>query len=640
MAEYIYDPFGRRVAETVWLDGSTSVQRRYLYAGPRVLEVREVTAVDEPLVKRNIWSPEGIDTILRSDELATSGLRSGDLVSFYFTTDNMGSPSAALITSGVDGSGNIVTEVAERYLYGPDGQLFSVGESCRRADIDCDGMVGASDLVLVRNAYSATPPENAREDICGNGTLVPDNVIDDYDLACVRDELGKPALALYLDDEAVSDPLAADLPKPKMRLGLHGLPVDEATGLVFARARYYHPTLGRWLSRDPKGYVDGGNLYEAFGSNNARYADPMGTLLEEIVNYWVNDRFLTNEEIDLATTRGGVGLENQRSRLLRDAKDAVGALVDPQALLLAPRGFEEGYRQPAIQATANRFNSIIAAQVEAEADIESVSSQYSLVVYFAGDMTGVTQFLEGLFGVDLATNQMLGRGERIRRTVQGGSTVTTIALGPKALRNARARTVQIATRSRVMANIAESRAGRAASNFEGFAAREAARAGSNFGRSRLSSTVETLFEDALTIDAAEASGMMAAKSEKIWNPLTGPGPLGADVAKTFRSATYVERVLPEEAVLYRVYGGKAGRLSPYWTRTRPAGPLQAQMDSALLPEWGNAATNVAAIRVPAGTTIYEGAVAPQVGKFGTPSLLGGGNQVYIPRVDPSWFVSP
>jgi hypothetical protein len=61
------------------------------------------------------------------------------------------------------------------------------------------------------------------------------------------------------------------------------------------------------------------------------------------------------------------------------------------------------------------------------------------------------------------------------------------------------------------------------------------------------------------------------------------------------------------------------------------------MDSALNPAWGNTAEQVATIRVPAGATIYEGATESQALSSGG-SLLGGGNQVYIPRVDPSWLV--
>jgi hypothetical protein len=124
----------------------------------------------------------------------------------------------------------------------------------------------------------------------------------------------------------------------------------------------------------------------------------------------------------------------------------------------------------------------------------------------------------------------------------------------------------------------------------------------------------------------------AANSARHWNPLNGPGPLGNKVAATFRGASYTESVTSEATTLYRVHGGKASELGPYWTRTAPAGPLQSQIDSALLPEWGNTAQNVSRIQVPSGTRIFEGFAAPQGG------LVGGGNQVFIPHVDPSWII--
>lgn len=132
--------------------------------------------------------------------------------------------------------------------------------------------------------------------------------------------------------------------------------------------------------------------------------------------------------------------------------------------------------------------------------------------------------------------------------------------------------------------------------------------------------------------AAESVGGIRTAEGVVYNGITGPGPLGADVASTFRSGSYLETVTSQETLLYRVYGGKAGPLSKYWTRTTPSGPLQATTDSALLPKWGNTAQSIATIRVPAGTTIYEGAAAGQGG------LVGGGSQVVIPRVNPRWLV--
>jgi hypothetical protein len=111
-----------------------------------------------------------------------------------------------------------------------------------------------------------------------------------------------------------------------------------------------------------------------------------------------------------------------------------------------------------------------------------------------------------------------------------------------------------------------------------------------------------------------------------------PGPLEAEVGETFRSASYTARTLAQPVELYRVYSDPDRMLGPYWSRTPPSGPLQATIDSALLPEYGNEATRVIHIRVPPGETIFEGYAARQR------LQLGGGSQVYLLRVDPSWEV--
>ncbi|MDC8445886.1 MAG: hypothetical protein LV471_08200, partial [Nitrosomonas sp.] len=116
---------------------------------------------------------------------------------------------------------------------------------------------------------------------------------------------------------------------------------------------------------------------------------------------------------------------------------------------------------------------------------------------------------------------------------------------------------------------------------------------------------------------------------------TNPGPLDDATAATFRSGSYTATTVSKTTTLHRVYGGSAGKLGHYWTRTKPSGPLQSQLDSALAPQWGNTAQHVVNIRVPKGTTIFEGAAAPQ--STGVGQILGGGNQVYIPRVDPKWI---
>ncbi|MFH0725198.1 MAG: RHS repeat-associated core domain-containing protein, partial [Pseudomonadota bacterium] len=110
-----------------------------------------------------------------------------------------------------------------------------------------------------------------------------------------------------------------------------------------------------------------------------------------------------------------------------------------------------------------------------------------------------------------------------------------------------------------------------------------------------------------------------------------PGPLAADIANTFRSGTYTARTLDKPTTLYRVIGDTGNPAGSYWSRAKPQGPLQSVIDSALDQNWGNTATHVVEAKIPAGTRIYEGAAAAQRG------LVGGGNQIYIPRVNQNWI---
>jgi RHS repeat-associated protein len=82
------------------------------------------------------------------------------------------------------------------------------------------------------------------------------------------DTAGDPATEWDADPDNASD--------VDNRLLYCGYRFDSETGLYHVRHRYLHPTLGRWTTRDPLGYVDGMGLYEYVRSSPLNGLDPLG----------------------------------------------------------------------------------------------------------------------------------------------------------------------------------------------------------------------------------------------------------------------------------------------------------------------------------------------------------------------------
>jgi len=67
------------------------------------------------------------------------------------------------------------------------------------------------------------------------------------------------------------------IPNPFKYVGQYGV-MDEGNGLLYMRARYYDPEVGRFISKDPIGFLGGDiNLYPYVANNPVNLIDPEGT---------------------------------------------------------------------------------------------------------------------------------------------------------------------------------------------------------------------------------------------------------------------------------------------------------------------------------------------------------------------------
>jgi RHS repeat-associated protein len=124
-------------------------------------------------------------------------------------------------------------------------------------------------------------------DTTGNGTLDERlYALQDanYNVCAVTNETGAVderyeydaygAISFYSDDYTSRSSSSYD-----WDITYAGYRYDADTGLYLVRNRIYHPTLGRWVQRDPLGYVDGMSLYEYLAGAPLSWLDPLGLRL-------------------------------------------------------------------------------------------------------------------------------------------------------------------------------------------------------------------------------------------------------------------------------------------------------------------------------------------------------------------------
>ena len=158
-----------------------------------------------------------------------------------------------------DGLGNrvakIVNSVETRYV----GDL---------AETDASGNITAYYVYGMGLISKITPANESyfyHFDGLGSTVAITDssgNVVNKY----AYDEHGK----VLNQEEAI--------PNPFKYVGRYGV-MDEGNGLLYMRARYYDPEIGRFISKDPIGFAGGDlNLYAYVGNNPVNFVDPSGLI--------------------------------------------------------------------------------------------------------------------------------------------------------------------------------------------------------------------------------------------------------------------------------------------------------------------------------------------------------------------------
>jgi RHS repeat-associated protein len=134
---------------------------------------------------------------------------------------------------------------------------------------------------------------------------------------------------------------------------------DDESGLYYYGARYYSPWLSRWTSADPKGHVDGTNLFFAFGSNPLAFTDYGGSAIGPIG--WVYRIVSYVQDVRVYYIGSAIGKLSNR---LNPEHPYWAEMNDPRATVTA----KEVRGQPKRAATARR--TTLSAKSESVRSVE------------------------------------------------------------------------------------------------------------------------------------------------------------------------------------------------------------------------------------------------------------------------------
>ncbi len=153
--------------------------------------------------------------------------------------------------------------VIDRVAYTPYGEPTRT----LRSDVNGDGVVNKDDYNTIIQPLIGTAIGSSgyvvEADLDRDGKISS----DDYDV-CIADDGQKSGGGV-----GEAGLFSAGV---RSSVGYCGYIHNEDTGLYTVRYRTYSATLGRWLTKDPAGYVDGMSLYQFVGGQPTFSLDPLG----------------------------------------------------------------------------------------------------------------------------------------------------------------------------------------------------------------------------------------------------------------------------------------------------------------------------------------------------------------------------
>jgi RHS repeat-associated protein len=371
---YALDPSGNRLATTTTGLGGLTAVNYVPTAGDRYAKV------------------DGTDAVYDADgNLLSDGLRT-------FRYDTLG--RLREVTEGG------VTTTAS---YDPMGRIIA----CQSGGIDLHFRWAGITLLEIAGTSGGPPTVQL---VPGDHPLAPLQVATGgHEFAPLQDDMGSVIgwvqAGGVLAGKRSYDPFGRILAKSGAEpapLGFTGHLQAPQAELSWTLARAYDARQGRFLQRDPLGFVDGPNLYAFARNAPGTRVDPLGfksTELDAGTVVWEATK----------TVAMGVGIV------------AGGAALVGAGVASAPFVATVGVLAMVGVGMNSFFNRSDEAFKAGQTDPAGAAGLAAL-----GDMVGVTNIVEGYTGKDAVTDRTLGSQERSQRLGTGIGSVGTLILGPKA----------------------------------------------------------------------------------------------------------------------------------------------------------------------------------------------------------------